>query len=837
MKRKNEDLDNISQAEIAENEEKKQKKEFLDIEFIDEFALQVKHLLEHNDPLQIQEFFNSKDKILKTFKWEKEFFDDYTMGYSNILHFLAYIGDDGLLEIIIKNAKKFISPEVNILEIKDDCDNYPLFYAAMKGHQKVVELLLDKGANVNAFDSAYYTALFYAARIGHEGIIKLLLNNGANINAVNDYKDSALIEAIRNGHEGIVMLLLDKGANVNADDGEHTAFAEAIINGHEGLIKLFLDKGADLDAANYGCGNTALMLAAQFGRVSVVEAFIKHGAEVNTANEKTGETALILAARNGHASVAEVLVKAGAIVDKANEKTGVTALTIAALSGCVPVVEALIKHGAEVNKANERTEGTPLTCAVEKGHASVVEALIKHGAKVNKANEKNGITPLMLAAGLSKITLQNSNKQKVPFLGINQFLEIPAYIYNIPSDEAYCEVVKALLKTHKIDLSCKDKAGKDALQYAKEAGLAEVEKDINLYKAFHSILKGNNNKLGLLEIMVLEQKEADFKFIEELTYSYLFKDCRELKAEDMNKIISTLIFDLNIINGVDYDSYQLKNCAKSYNLAVETAKKQFEAYVESKKSELCRLEKILVQTYYDDDLAEIIEENSKPGAVKKEAGETAAPQGILGLSIDISQEGGITKYKSCSETYGGNILEKFLEKIELGTKQDSNLLLPLLMNNDHFNQFALYFNLIKPHLPNQLKAKGESFIKLINEEKAKPTFEVLVTMADNNHYLKEQVTKLEEQVTKLEAKQEKMEVGYKALQEQNNKLLGFMESFAQLLSDNGIKGADKLLKEVTGSDHSMDIADEHASSLNSEILPADADIKTSGDIDSTMYDQ
>ncbi|MCC2646983.1 MAG: hypothetical protein K0R02_1048, partial [Rickettsiaceae bacterium] len=81
-----------------------------------------------------------------------------------------------------------------------------------------------------------------------------------------------------------------------------------------------------------------------------------------------------------------------------------------------------------------------------------------------------------------------------------------------------------------------------------------------------------------------------------------------------------------------------------------------------------------------------------------------------------------------------------------------------------------------------------------------------------------------------------IEVGYKALQEQNHKLLGFMENFAQLLSNNGIKGADKLLKEVTGSDHSMDIADEHASSLDSEILPADADIKTSGDIDSTMHD-
>ncbi|MCC2646720.1 MAG: hypothetical protein K0R02_785, partial [Rickettsiaceae bacterium] len=70
MKRKKEDLDNNSQAEISENEAKKQKIEFLDVEFKDEFALQVKHLLEHNDLFQIQEFFNSKDRILHTFKCE-----------------------------------------------------------------------------------------------------------------------------------------------------------------------------------------------------------------------------------------------------------------------------------------------------------------------------------------------------------------------------------------------------------------------------------------------------------------------------------------------------------------------------------------------------------------------------------------------------------------------------------------------------------------------------------------------------------------------------------------------------------------------------------------------
>ena len=62
-----------------------------------------------------------------------------------------------------------------------------LIWAAYQGHAEVVELLLMKGANVNARDKDGTTALMCAARRGYIEITELLLNYGINVNAKNKY--------------------------------------------------------------------------------------------------------------------------------------------------------------------------------------------------------------------------------------------------------------------------------------------------------------------------------------------------------------------------------------------------------------------------------------------------------------------------------------------------------------------------------------------------------------------------------------------------------------------------------------------------------------------------
>ena len=60
-------------------------------------------------------------------------------------------------------------------------------YASKLHNIKVVELLIQKGANINAQDNVGYTALMYASRIHNIKVLELLIQKGADINAFNNY--------------------------------------------------------------------------------------------------------------------------------------------------------------------------------------------------------------------------------------------------------------------------------------------------------------------------------------------------------------------------------------------------------------------------------------------------------------------------------------------------------------------------------------------------------------------------------------------------------------------------------------------------------------------------
>ena len=116
---------------------------------------------------------------------------------------------------------------------------------------KVVEILLQRGANKEHRNVSDYTPLSLAASGGFVNIIKLLLDNGAEINSRTGSKlgISPLMLAAMNGHVAAVKMLLDMGSDINAqiETNRNTALTLACFQGRHEVVSLLLDRKANVE--------------------------------------------------------------------------------------------------------------------------------------------------------------------------------------------------------------------------------------------------------------------------------------------------------------------------------------------------------------------------------------------------------------------------------------------------------------------------------------------------------------------------------------------------------------------------------------------------------------
>lgn len=84
-----------------------------------------------------------------------------------------------------------------------------------------MQLVLDKGADVNALGGEYGSTLQAASYSDHESVVQLLLDKGVDVNASGGHYGSALQAALCYDHKSVGQLLLEKGADVNASGGKY----------------------------------------------------------------------------------------------------------------------------------------------------------------------------------------------------------------------------------------------------------------------------------------------------------------------------------------------------------------------------------------------------------------------------------------------------------------------------------------------------------------------------------------------------------------------------------------------------------------------------------------
>ncbi|KAI5460838.1 ankyrin repeat-containing domain protein [Mariannaea sp. PMI_226] len=293
----------------------------------------------------------------------------------------------------------------------------PLYEATLHGHTDIIEqLLASKNCpNIDACGNHFSTPLGIAVQTGQTAVIELLINKGANVNASYRNGSTALYDAVDRGDVQIVPVqILDREARGKMGGG--TALYQACLAGHFKCARHLIQRGSSLTACFGKRGLSSILQAAAVGGNAKLIQYLlkKHAFNINEMN---GDclTPLALACWEENRCAATILVRNGAdptlkcllsgcgrysalywCAQSFWSSTGIARLLLRYQStawsfsqedldlgltesvemGCEGMCQLLLEHGANPNYIPEGEDWGCLHKAVAEGHVRILEILL-----------------------------------------------------------------------------------------------------------------------------------------------------------------------------------------------------------------------------------------------------------------------------------------------------------------------------------------------------------------------------------------------------------------------------------------------------------------------------
>uniref|UniRef100_A0A674PCM8 Death-associated protein kinase 1 n=1 Tax=Takifugu rubripes TaxID=31033 RepID=A0A674PCM8_TAKRU len=256
----------------------------------------------------------------------------------------------------------------------------PLLIAAGCGNIQIIEVLMRKGAEIQAGDKSGANAIYYAARHGHVETLKFLHEKKCPLDIQDKSGETALHVAARYGNVDVVSYLCSIRANPDlADREQETPLHCAAWHGYSTVARALCQAGCHVNAKNRE-GESPLLTASARGFVDIVECLVEHRATLE-ASDKDGHTALHLAVRRCQVDVVRCLLRHHCHLDQ-QDRHGNTPLHIACKDGNLAIVMAICSAKANLDLPNKYGR-TSLHLAASNGSLEVVRHLCLAGVNID----------------------------------------------------------------------------------------------------------------------------------------------------------------------------------------------------------------------------------------------------------------------------------------------------------------------------------------------------------------------------------------------------------------------------------------------------------------------